>query len=41
MATADTLRYLDCPGRAGVMFAVAETDQMRHRRFHDGRDRFG
>jgi hypothetical protein len=27
---------------AGVMlFAVAETDQMRHRRFHDERDRFG
>ena len=22
MATADTLRYLDCPGRAGVMFAA-------------------
>jgi len=26
---------------AGVMlFAAGETDQMRHRRFHDGRDRF-
>jgi hypothetical protein len=22
MATADTLRYFDCPGRARVMFAV-------------------
>ncbi len=27
---------------AGVMvFATAEMDQMRHRRFDDGRDRFG
>src|SRR5271166_1568939 len=24
-----------------IVFAVAETDQMRHRRFYDGRDRFG